>query len=268
MQQGKPHHLSDSKIARLNTINFEWAVRSQRPPKRKNKRGQTSGSTSATSCAIDASTTARRNRSDNTQPSEFHFNVEIPDFYNDLTYSGGGGCAEEDAGSTNSDDSDAKEDTTMKGDEVANVSTAEQRIETHSKFIFALEKYGGAAGSEQGTLSWHAMAAHLKWTIEDVKVYAYSYFKALSEGTMQQIQATNSSAEKGSAWSTDEKLLLDSLMLKHCTDASTVDKKLNGGAKLSEDQHASNWERVAASLSGRTAKECQEMGMLRLGARS
>jgi hypothetical protein len=108
----------------------------------------------------------------------------------------------------------------------------------------------------------------LKWTIEDVKVYAYSYFKALSEGTMQQIQATNSSAEKGSAWSTDEKLLLDSLMLKHCTDASTVDKKLNGGAKLSEDRHASTWERVAASLSGRTAKECQEMGMLRLGARS
>ena len=44
---------------------------------------------------------------------------------------------------------------------------------THTKFISALERHGS---SER---AFHKIAEELDWSIEDTKVYAYSYFKAL-----------------------------------------------------------------------------------------
>lgn len=54
-----------------------------------------------------------------------------------------------------------------------NNDSTETLDEKHNKFVAALEKHGYSAQA------WHAMAFELGWSVEDVKVYAYSYFKSL-----------------------------------------------------------------------------------------
>mmetsp|Transcript_26423 Transcript_26423/g.63409 ORF Transcript_26423/g.63409 Transcript_26423/m.63409 type:complete len:254 (-) Transcript_26423:304-1065(-) len=115
-----------------------------------------------------------------------------------------------------------------KQDEANDKKIQADKKNMHDKFISALENHGSS------TWAWDAMASELKWMVEDVKVYAYSYFKALTKE--RKIGNKNASVreadesrkrknfpeangtDQSSSWSFDELLLLDSLMIKYCKD--------------------------------------------------
>jgi len=130
----------------------------------------------------------------------------------------------------------------------------------HTKFISALEKYGS---SER---AFHKIAKELDWTVEDTKVYSYSYFKALIRerknkiykgicgSTNKEEKETISTDIDTENWSFHEHILLDTLMVKHCKDSSCLEEK--GGS--------SEWERIAYQLPGRTAQQCKIEGIRRL----
>ena len=144
-------------------------------------------------------------------------------------------------------------------------STKEERAQQHKDFVAALEKYGSRAGSEDGTLAWHAMAEELKWPIEDVKVYAYSYFKALTVNVNMKEKSTLERTKIQSSWTHDELLLLDCLMVKHCTSTNgrlTQENERINWKDYSRD--SINWEKVAADLPGKTSHDCYEIGISRL----
>lgn len=160
----------------------------------------------------------------------------------------------------------------------------------HNLFIAALEKHGSSSVG-----AWPAMASELGWTVEDVKVYAYSYFKRLvvrngsakKHGTSATRLADNEDgsinekkkarlstsattkdekAKSSSSWSFHELILLDSLMVKHCQDLSCLDVY----QKTEEEEGArfvrrrTVWESIAAQFPGKTAVSCNEKGVSRL----
>ena len=58
--------------------------------------------------------------------------------------------------------------------QTSSAAEAEDTIsKRHKDFINALERYGSS------DRAWDKISYHLKWTVKDVKVYAYSYFKSL-----------------------------------------------------------------------------------------
>ena len=132
---------------------------------------------------------------------------------------------------------------------------------THTKFISALERHGS---SER---AFHKIAEELDWSIEDTKVYAYSYFKALIrerkikiyKGVGSSINAQNKETTASTAsadtdnWSFHEHILLDALMVKHCKDSSCL-----------KEGNSETWERIAYQLPGRTAQQCKTEAMRRL----
>jgi len=132
---------------------------------------------------------------------------------------------------------------------------------THTKFISALEKHGS---SER---AFHKIAEEMDWSIEDTKVYAYSYFKALTrERSSKMYKGTGSTTNKEKKetttstattdtdnWSFHEHILLDALMVKHCKDSSCL-----------EEGSLETWDRIAYKLPGRTAQQCKVEGMRRL----
>jgi len=173
-----------------------------------------------------------------------------------------------------------------------------ERMQQHKRFISVLEKYGSAAGSEPGTLAWHAMAMDLGWTLEEVKIYAYSYFKFLTEqneeryygderkgndvsqdgaGQMQLSDGKHDYAKDNStstSWTFEEKVLLDSLLLKYA-DELPLEGDYSERTHLNQSNDSrtpsrgyfvklSVWDKISANLPDKNTEECREMGLLRL----
>ena len=65
--------------------------------------------------------------------------------------------------------------TQAEGDEngIIPIEKNDKRAEEHNRFVAAFEKHGSSIQA------WPAMASELGWMVEGVKVYAYSYFRAL-----------------------------------------------------------------------------------------
>lgn len=136
--------------------------------------------------------------------------------------------------------------------------TDKQPKTMHAEFISALEKHGS---SER---AFHKIAEEMDWTVEDTKVYAYSYFKALtrerSSKIYKGIECSTNKEEKETIltditdnWSFHEHILLDALMVKHCKDSSCL-----------EEGSLETWDRIAYKLPGRTAQQCRTEAMRRL----
>lgn len=136
----------------------------------------------------------------------------------------------------------------------------------HTNFINALEKHGSSVGA------WESMAFDLNWTIEEVQVYAYSYFKSIVRYGNTKEKSNSTQQDNNASWSFQEYILLDSLMLKYCTDLSCL--KNNAHIKQKKDSKMSNnkddakqstvWEKIACQLPGKTADMCRKVGTLRL----
>lgn len=140
-------------------------------------------------------------------------------------------------------------------------NTNNNRANQHKKFITSLEKHGSAAGSEHGTLAWHAMAIDLDWSVEEVKIYAYNYFKILAKATDSTGMKPPSSSSSSSSWSFEEKVVFDSLMLKYAKD---LKRSCGDQCNTNYFSQPTVWEKIAASLPGKSAHECRKMGALRL----
>ncbi len=172
------------------------------------------------------------------------------------------------------------------------------RIQQHNNFVSGLEKYGSAAGSEPGTLAWHAMAMDLGWTLEEVKIYAYSYFKFLTNrnekryyvnkqkgpsvshdgaGQVQLSQPKHGGAKDnstGTSWTFGEKVLLDSLLLKYASELPLDDSDSESeNLCQSHDNRTpsrgyfvkiSVWDKISANIPDKNTEECREMGLQRL----
>ena len=155
---------------------------------------------------------------------------------------------------------DTKEVSTSSAEEEDDAPTDKQQKSKHTEFISALEKHGS---SER---AFHKIAEELDWTVEDTKVYAYSYFKALTRERSSKIyRGIGSSTNKEEKetiltditdnWSFHEHILLDALMVKHCKDSSCLND---------EKGNSETWERIAYQLPGRTAQQCKIEGIKRL----
>ena len=157
---------------------------------------------------------------------------------------------------------DTKEVSTSSAEKEDDAPTDKQ-TKIHTKFISALERHGS---SER---AFHNIAEELDWSIEDTKVYAYSYFKALIKTRSTKIyKGTGNSTNKETKetltstatantdnWSFYEHILLDALMVKYCKDSSCLEEK-GGSSKI--------WDRIAYKLPGRTAQQCKIEGIKRL----
>mmetsp|Transcript_21285 Transcript_21285/g.45478 ORF Transcript_21285/g.45478 Transcript_21285/m.45478 type:complete len:235 (+) Transcript_21285:103-807(+) len=150
--------------------------------------------------------------------------------------------------------------------------------DVHGRFVSALERHGSSAGA------WRVMASELEWTVEDVKLYAYSYFKSLvrarnakrclaAENDVGQNEKKKGSPSSKSAdgitvspsWSFHELILLDSLMVKYCQDLSCLD----GNEEIEDEsshfvRQATVWENIAAQFPGKTSASCKQKGKSRL----
>ena len=155
---------------------------------------------------------------------------------------------------------DTKEVSTSSAEEEDDAPTDKQQKSKHTEFISALEKHGS---SER---AFHEIAEELDWTVEDTKVYAYSYFEALTRERSSKIyRGIGSSTNKEEKetiltditdnWSFHEHILLDALMVKHCKDSSCLND---------EKGNSETWERIAYQLPGRTAQQCKIEGIKRL----
>lgn len=135
----------------------------------------------------------------------------------------------------------------------------------HSKFVASLERHGSSAG-----LAWHSMAEDLKWTVDEVKLYAYSYFKALIADRTAENHET-ASPDPDPSWSFHELVLLDSLMLKYSKNFIDA-KRMNSvhGAPDKENNDVdyiepnSVWERIASYIPDKTPVECKKRGLPQL----
>ena len=145
----------------------------------------------------------------------------------------------------------------------------------HLKFTSALERHGSSPGA------WKDMASELNSTERDVKVYAYSYFKALVQDKDEKSRAglllmngyqsrggRNSAINDDTAWSFQELVLLDSLLLKFCTDLTCL-SEIDGDCNTDQRcpsllRQTTVWEKIASQLPGKTARECKKEGISRL----
>ena len=291
-QRGKMGRLTSRRISLLNSIDFDWgcsrtsikAVDASGSDQLNNSSRQhleTTGaaagvsvarSSSVDSIAIESSGSQKTSR----DPSKEMFKIRIPAYYKDIYPESALEQAVTDANAEDLPNLPAD----MNEKNIENVSsgnneyyssngvsdtissTKEKRAAQHKQFISVLERYGSNQGSKDGTLAWHAMAAELKWPIEDVKVYAYSYFKFLVEGELDHSKQTQLSKKDkveaivtNSSWTCDELVLLDSLVLKYCS-ANDLKKKYEDGSFA--------WKKVAASLPGKTPQDCHQMCVSRV----
>ena len=150
------------------------------------------------------------------------------------------------------------------GEHDASRPKKKRRPSAHDDFVVALEKHGS---SER---AWSSMASALGSTVEDVKLRAYAYFKRLMRDR-RNANRGDRPTEKASAadvaapaWSWNESMLLDALLMKHRRDlvACPADAVPEGGG--GDDarcpRRPSVWEKVAAHLPGKTARQCRERG--------
>jgi hypothetical protein len=144
------------------------------------------------------------------------------------------------------------------------------KSEWYREFTAALERHGSSPGA------WKDMASELKCTERNVKVYAYSYFKALVMDRDEKISndmldkngcQTWGDSATGDKWSFQELVLLDSLLVKFFTDLTCLDDVEGDG----DDQECpcllkqtSVWEKIASQLPGKTARDCKKEGTNRL----
>lgn len=165
---------------------------------------------------------------------------------------------------------------TSKLDSTKTTGDAEEGPNTkrHKAFVSALERHGSSARA------WNDIASDLKWEVGDVKVYAYSYFRALVRG--RKMVACNSlvgdddvaknrlgggDPTSYSTWSFQELVLLDSLMIQHCTDLTCLE--VNEGGKGGDDRavalrQRTLWQKIASRIPGKTALACKKEGISRL----
>mmetsp|Transcript_24226 Transcript_24226/g.52256 ORF Transcript_24226/g.52256 Transcript_24226/m.52256 type:complete len:293 (+) Transcript_24226:187-1065(+) len=251
---------------------------------------------------------------DQNKRSTFRFDVEIPNYYNVSSETTNISAVEQtvdhvteegshstgDSGNEVHDSTKNASQTTVKdaaGDERESkedhqpkvpLSTSEHghdmatpekdpKPKMHNQFIAALEKHGSSAGA------WHAIASEMKWKIDDVKVYAYSYFKALvrdrnmknhdglienggQKETSNSKMSSTSDGKNQQSWSFHELVLLDSLMVKYCKDLSCLDVKQRSEHDESSCliRQRSVWEKVASQFPGKTAHACKKEGIARL----
>ncbi|KAL7479216.1 hypothetical protein ACHAW6_004958 [Cyclotella cf. meneghiniana] len=289
--RAKNNRLSSRRIALLNALNFDWgfplsSIKPMRASVVPRPDASVSGHEHDTADKHDSDVRpdAKVNGRASRGRLDFRFNVKIPSYYKEISeatkisYSFNEAIREEGIGETKGGEHRKAENFDCIG-KTPNDTTAPnlhaQRTTQHNVFISALEKYGSNAGSEESTAAWHAMATALKWSLKDVKVYAYSYFKSLTEGNLEaggseniDVKGTAAGAVGGiqSSWTRDELVLLDSLMLKYCkcrNDFKNVhgDRNSSGSSYLIRTPSA--WENIAARLPRKTSKECYEMGTSR-----
>ncbi len=144
------------------------------------------------------------------------------------------------------------------------------KSEWYREFTAALERHGSSPGA------WKDMASELKCTERNVKVYAYSYFKALVMDRDEKISndmldkngcQTWGDSATGDKWSFQELVLLDSLLVKFCTDLTCLDD-VEGDDDDQECpcllKQTTVWEKIASQLPGKTARDCKKEGTNRL----
>ncbi|KAL9183910.1 hypothetical protein ACHAXT_004766 [Thalassiosira profunda] len=212
------------------------------------------------SVSVDAASTSKRPA----RRSSVEFDVEIPDCYSALSHDVGhrqqrdidggdrktGPAGEENIGSGGSDgdETSSRKQAAAHHKEGASEDTPESK---RQHFIASLEKHGYSAGA------WDAMASELKWTAEDVKVHAYSYFQELVRGRTKDTMPVENEGQRdegATSWSFHELILLDSLMLKYCNDLSAAERSSKVAKDISSDSNRSTvWEKIAAKLPGKTA---------------
>ena len=223
--------------------------------------------------------------------SEFQFDVDIPDYYQypsrrsttaeqkrDDTpaqakkeYDAAGGKSPEEIKVDTQVNKDKDVATIDKQDkQTSSEAEAEDpKSKRHKDFINALERYGSS------DRAWDKISYHLKWTVKDVKVYAYSYFKSLIKDRTANIYEkmdlsiianaqglNNSTSNKATTdddttedeWTFHEIILLDTLMVKYCKNISCLAEEMNNGT----------WQKIASQLPGRSAHTCKKEGIKRL----
>ena len=284
-QRGKMGRLTSGRINLLNSIDFDWgcsrlfirAVDASESDDIDNQHLESIGSSAAVSIAqsslvdsivVDKNDLQRASR----DSSKEKFKVRIPVYYKEIYP---GSALEQSVAATDAEDlaagienkiaenlSNGDNERALSNGTSDEISSAkEERAMRHKQFIAVLEKYGSNQGSENGTLAWHAMAGELKWTIEDVKVYAYSYFKFLTGEKRNQSNPTQVSKKPkleavttNPSWACDDLMLLDTLILKHCSMDDLKHK--DGDVSFA-------WKKIAAGLPGKTPIECRQMGISR-----
>jgi hypothetical protein len=145
----------------------------------------------------------------------------------------------------------------------------------HMNFTSALERHGSSP------LAWKEMASELNSTERNVKVYAYSYFKALiqdrDEKSRVVMPGRNGHKRRGGgcamnddiAWSFQELVLLDTLLVKFCPDLTCLNN-IEGDDDITNQNFPSLlkpstvWDKIASQLPGKTARDCKEEGISRL----
>jgi hypothetical protein len=144
----------------------------------------------------------------------------------------------------------------------------------HMDFISALER------CHVLSQPWKVMASELNSTERDVKVYAYSYFKALIQNKNEktrvvrlernghQSRGGGSAINDDTTWSFQELVLLDTLLVKFCPDlACLIDIEGDGITDHkcpSLLRQSTVWDKIASQLPGKTARDCKKEGTSRL----
>ena len=269
------------------------------------------------------SATQHQNQNNKIRCTTFRFDVDIPNHYNNTvdpatqrrqlndvngindqdSTAGSEVAADTIKSSYDSHNNEENKPQTQKGeDDTKEKEDAEKQTKMHNDFISALEKYGTSAEG-----AWKSMAFDLNWTEEEVKVYAYSYFKSLvqdrkatlydkrlvknDEGGRKDYEKDQkkkkkkkvdkgNDKDKTSSWSFHELVLLDSLMVKYCTDLNCLDVKKNNNSnnnnKTTADdekkernsaywiRHRTVWEKIASQFPGKSAIACKKEGFARL----
>ena len=181
--------------------------------------------------------------------------------------------------------SPVKGDIQVRNDQGAEVEAEDPKSKRHKDFINALERYGSS------DRAWDKISYQLKWTVKDVKVYAYSYFKSLikertaniyermdlsiiandaqgmkrKNNSISDKTTTDEDTTEDSEWSFHELILLDSLMVKYCKNISCLEVNNEQNSNLmTEERNNGTWEKIASQLPGRAAHTCKKEGIKRL----
>ena len=141
-------------------------------------------------------------------------------------------------------------------------------------FIAALEKHGSSPRT------WDNIASELKWTKDDVKIYAYSYFKELVDDRNRNIghnliengdisNNSETTTDRRTTWSLQESILLDTLMFKYHDDISKLGSKdesnvVEEASHCLIQQPTTVWQKISSNLPGKNAHEIEDEGIKRL----
>lgn len=118
-------------------------------------------------------------------------------------------------------------------------SDRRNETENHRLFVAALETNGYSAEAS----AWDRMAEELGWSVEEVKTYAYRYFNALLVKTEDDSPHARERDDEDSAWSTEESILFEALLIRNLPATSQSEKEVP-------------WEqRIASRIPGKTAQD-------------